>query len=325
MGIGILGVMFAHCLEWGNVSGLIALVFKPFNGLVFTEGFLFLSGFGLYYSFSKNDELKGFYRKRVNRLLIPFVLISLPFYLERMIYYERPFGEFLLNITSLRFWLLGNDGMWYISVSLLLYMIFPLMYIFIFSKGELLQAKVSTRTILLLAAFAGIVFFLYYVFPDYYRLTEIGILQIPAFVVGIYFGYFAKKGLHFRNDFLFIVLLCVLMVVLGIIDGIAGDFENSVHRLFCITVVCILLDLLEKHLYKIYVFTKVVLEWFGKYTLEMYILHMFMFSIISRCVKDIWGGVLSIAITIIIAPCVHIIVEKIQFAVSNLKGKILER
>lgn len=70
MGIGILGVMFAHCLEWGNVSGVIALIFKPFNGLVFTEGFLFLSGFGLYYSFSKNDELKGFYRKRVNRLLI---------------------------------------------------------------------------------------------------------------------------------------------------------------------------------------------------------------------------------------------------------------
>ena len=50
MGIGILGVMLSHYFRWSGLEGgPVALAFKPFIGLVYTEGFLFLSGFGLYY------------------------------------------------------------------------------------------------------------------------------------------------------------------------------------------------------------------------------------------------------------------------------------
>lgn len=291
MGIGILGVMFAHLLEWGSVKGIVALILRPFNGLVFTEGFLFLSGFGLYYSFSRNDDSRSLYKKRIDRLLIPFIIISLPFYLERMIFYGRSFWEFLLNITTLRFWFLGNDGMWYISVSLLLYVLFPLMYKFMFSGGSVWEQKrVSLRTTLLLILLVGIVLLLFYACPGYYQLTGIGISKIPIFAIGIYFGYLSQKELHFNSDVMFIILLGILIIALNFFGGIAAEFENSVHRLFCIIILCILFALLEKYQHGVFAFLKTVFEWFGRYTLEMYILHMFIFNIVSQYMKDVWGG-----------------------------------
>ena len=62
MGIGILGVMLGHYLEWSQVIGYWSYLFKPFIGLVFTEGFLILSGFGLVLEIAVvNDESGMFF------------------------------------------------------------------------------------------------------------------------------------------------------------------------------------------------------------------------------------------------------------------------
>ena len=44
MGLGIIGVMLGHLLEWCNAQGSVAYLFKPFVGLVFTEGFQLFYG-----------------------------------------------------------------------------------------------------------------------------------------------------------------------------------------------------------------------------------------------------------------------------------------
>lgn len=170
MGIGITGVLIAHFLRWNEVQGIVAYIFKPFVGLIFTEGFLLLSGLGLYYSFKKNSNIHSFYRKRIDRLFIPFLIISIPFYLERAIAYHQSVGDFLLNITSLHFWFKGNDGMWYISVSMLLYFIFPYLYKFIFKSNQ----QVALRGISVVSLFLLVCVGVYFFFPSYYELTGIG-------------------------------------------------------------------------------------------------------------------------------------------------------
>lgn len=131
MGIGILGVMLGHYLEWSQVIGYWTYLFKPLIGLVFTEVFLILSGFGLYYSFSNKSEIYSFFKKRFDRLVVPFWILSV-LYMVWLIYKRLSIGNILLHISSLDFWINGNTGMWYISVSILLYSLFPFIYFMLF-------------------------------------------------------------------------------------------------------------------------------------------------------------------------------------------------
>lgn len=55
MGIAILGVLLLHAFAWtGSEHLYLSKILGPLGRTVFTEGFIFLSGFGLYYSFSNN-------------------------------------------------------------------------------------------------------------------------------------------------------------------------------------------------------------------------------------------------------------------------------
>ena len=48
MGIAILGVMILHGIRWAEIDNTLFNNFvSPFARIAFTEGFIFLSGFGL--------------------------------------------------------------------------------------------------------------------------------------------------------------------------------------------------------------------------------------------------------------------------------------
>ena len=133
MGIGILGVMLAHYLLWAKIASIIPTAFfRPFTGLVFTEGFLLLSGLGLYYSWQKDSSTISFYKKRIHRLFIPYILISFAFIVYSTIISNSSLLESTLRLLTLKFWVFGNDSMWYISVSLALYLAFPFIYRILF-------------------------------------------------------------------------------------------------------------------------------------------------------------------------------------------------
>lgn len=59
MGIAIIGVLIGHTIILGNIT--INNTFIKFLNIIprlaFTQGFLFLSGFGLCYSFTKNIRI----------------------------------------------------------------------------------------------------------------------------------------------------------------------------------------------------------------------------------------------------------------------------
>ncbi len=76
MGLAILGVMCGHFMNHTYQNNLLFSIAR----IIHTPGFLFLSGFGLYYSFVNNSNLGSFYLKRLKRLYFPFLLISTPFF-----------------------------------------------------------------------------------------------------------------------------------------------------------------------------------------------------------------------------------------------------
>lgn len=131
MGLAIIGVLIAHIIGLGEISNsnilIKSIAFIP--RLAFTQGFLFLSGFGLCYSFSKNSSIKRFYTRRLRRLMIPFIILSAWYYIFLDFIETCNPVTFILHLSSIAFWIVGNyNGMWYIGISVLLYSLFPLFY-----------------------------------------------------------------------------------------------------------------------------------------------------------------------------------------------------
>ena len=287
MGLAILGVLFSHIVSLGQVTGyIVTFPFKVFDNLVFTQGFLLLSGFGLYYSWTKEHSVWHYFKKRIGRLMIPFWIMSVPFYLYVCAILNNDYGKFVENILTAYFWLHGNNGMWYISITVLLYILFPLLYKIIFSKPN--PKAVTVRALFVFILMEAINGLIYVCAPSYYDMVSIGITQAPIFVIGMLFGYYSshKYMVSWRT---MMWLILVLVVLLGI-KRISPFFHAPMIltlRIVTIMLVC-------------YIFNKVMflknvrgVKWFGKYTLELYILHLHIYGLILKShpygTNEYWG------------------------------------
>lgn len=275
MGIAILGVMILHSIKWAGLEDtLFKQIVSPFARIAFTDGFIFLSGFGLYYSFRNNSNLKEFFMKRWYRLMVPFLIMATPFYLY-MLYDNGDFIRFLLNESTLYFWLYGNNGMWYISMSVVLYMIFPLLYKYIFRTED--NRSVTIRALSLIILCICSVVAVSVLSPSYYEMVSIGIEKTPMFIIGMLVGYYAVNSYKLT---LYHLLGGGILVILTLFSKKADDYfipyyEMSV-RLLLMPLTCIVLEWFKpKRIIS-------MLEWFGKYSLELYVLHMFLIGVINE-------------------------------------------
>lgn len=116
--------------------------------------------------------------------------------------------------------------------------------------------------------------------------------------------------LHLKKDMLFISVLAVFAIAFNMLDGYAGDIGNGLLRFLCIILLCPVLLWLEKFTF-ISEKIKSFLGWFGKYTLELYMLHMLIFLAVYKTLGNTWGGVLSIIISICIAPIIQKLINNI--------------
>ena len=184
MGYAILGVMLAHIKTIGNYPDtIIAKAIGLVCYSVFTGGFVFLSGLGLYSSLYKNNNIKDFLRKRVIRLLIPYILISTPYFVFTDLIIGKDFVTFMEHITTVSFWIHGNySGMWYISLSVALYLLYPLLHKFMYGEYKMVSKRFSVCMI----GTSLLLFLLSYLAPNYYGMTSVAFSKLPLFVLGSY-------------------------------------------------------------------------------------------------------------------------------------------
>lgn len=96
-------------------------------GVLFVGIFFFFSGYGLYTSLrTKKDYLKGFLRKRLITILIPFYMCIAVFTIASCICGARYKTKRLLSVLS--GWSLINSHMWYIVEIAVLYLAFFIFY-----------------------------------------------------------------------------------------------------------------------------------------------------------------------------------------------------
>ena len=196
MGLGILWVAFFHYNMVFRSANPVVAIWNQFvtYGFFGVDIFLFLSGYGLCFSFQKNQDLGQYLSRRAKRILPTYlvwvVILCLELRLRHGIVTSLPQLVGNLTCTSLLFQL-PNRTNWYLQAIWLFYLLFPFLYAYLVRRENRIRYVVflCALSLMVLAAAQGSPAEHYYV-----------ICRIPSFVFGVYFGIrtIRKETLSFR-------------------------------------------------------------------------------------------------------------------------------
>ena len=172
----------------GTLAELIRKLFA-FGGVA-VYVFVFLSGIGLYYSMSgkTGNNVLRFYQRRLSRLLMPYLLIAGSFYVAELLLLDWKPLEFFFRLSTLQFWF-QKKGVWFVSMLIPLYIVYPFYYRWVESGRRLAKTAVTVLLVIVAVSYVQ-----YTCSPDVYnRLMQVWNSYI-VFVVGHYMGEYVKEG-----------------------------------------------------------------------------------------------------------------------------------
>lgn len=177
--------------------------FKFFRGSgnIGVDMFLFLSGVGLFFSFTKDSRVLTFWKKRFMRVLPTAFLIATFYFSLRYVNGRCTSGPlyYFLRITFTYFFVKGERVFWFISLILVLYLVFPIFFKII----EKFRLWGMLGLVVLAVAFT---FFVRWRMPGFYGYWEIALCRVPAFVIGIWAGKFVMEKKEISKKWLWLFL-----------------------------------------------------------------------------------------------------------------------
>ena len=209
--------------------------FKFFKGTgnVGVDMFLFLSGVGLFFSFTKDGKLLNFWKKRLMRVLPTALLIGIVFFSIRYVEgrYQSGFPAYLKRISFTYFYFRGERVFWFISLILALYIVFPIFYKII-DKFRL-WGMLGT-----VAAVVALTFLCRAVAPGFYSMWEIALCRVPSFVIGIWAGKFVKEKKEININWLwaffavFVVFMTLVINYTPIIKALVPGYTKEQETMY---------------------------------------------------------------------------------------------
>lgn len=307
MGIATLSVFVHHINCYlGNIEWCYRLPFEEIQNWIFTDGFLFLSGFGVYYSLGKTSDYLSFYYKRLKRLYLPFLIIAGPFITFLTISHNESFWIWLARMTTINFWIEGNlYGMWYISVTMAFYFLSPLLFRIMNRKMGYVYWTVM---------FICVVYSLDYAkrhMPaedfDHYK----WIVQSPSFLMGMLV---AKLKDAYKSHTALLMLLFILFTPwISFYSSWFGRFSfisSTLYRLYILLVFTFIISYLKLSKHGGGIINS--LKFVGNHSLELYIIHLFLFCTLSTINQftDVLRMFISIVVALIICSPIKSITNK---------------
>lgn len=243
------------------------------------EIFLFLSGIGLYFSMQKNQNVKMFYRKRIQRTLVPAAIVMTCYWIVLDILVKKSDAlQFIGDLTFITFWTSGTRTFWYVLLVFMSYAIWPLVY-------RYFKCPIADRYKLFGVLFATIA--LPYVTkelsPNIYANTEILLNRFLIFLLG---GLAGKKVYHqdkiTRIDFA-LLNTGFLLKILSEVNSTSWISTNGNRMVSCFWGITVLFyGALLLKLIKNVKFKKIVSA-FGNSSFELYLTHVAIRGIMKSC------------------------------------------
>lgn len=319
MGIACLWVVFHHNIfDWPSFLEPIRKLATYGNAGV--DIFLLLSGISLYFAYSKKPQLGSFYKRRAIRLLIPYILLAVPYWIWKDIGLQK--GPFLLDVTMLSFPLDGIITTWYVGAILLFYLAYPLIHKLYFETGKRFGLSVNENVIAIIlpACMAALCFIANRFVPGFYKNVEIALTRTVIFLIGCKAGEWVFEKRSLRKETLWIsgVFLVFYIVAFRTTVKLTDYWIRLTYAAVAISVVLLLTALLNRMHWKP---LNRILIYFGDRSLELYLAHVLLKNVyltyFSEPVLDRWcvlDYMIVIALSIAIADMVHWVSKKIYKA-----------
>ena len=240
-----------HALDF--LSPIIA------RGNMGVDVFLFLSGYCLVSSYEKSF-LGQFYKKRIIRLLLPYVVIATPFYIWKSCVTS---SNFFCDLSGISYWLDGMQWTWFVNAILLCYALFPFFYKIVVGGGKNTCALIlGIYTVLILA---------YFLCGSKYVSAGNAYLRLPVFLWGVVAKVY---DVNFNKVHLFVMAILGGAAVV-ILHKCGLDF--FIRLSLCFFVVPLIYALA-------FVFSKVktvFLSFSGTISLELYLAHILTINLLA--------------------------------------------
>ena len=313
MGIACLWVMLHHNY-FGWPDSLESLERFALYGNLGVDIFLLLSGVGLYHAWQKKPKLSDFYARRFVRLIVPYVLIAVPYWVWRDLWMGQ--GNFLLDVTQLSLPLKGTITTWYVPAIAVMYLLYPLIARFLFSGDH------RTRAVLLCGVvMIGCLELSYRGIPIYNN-CEIALTRFVIFIFGCTLGKSVRDNELIGSHLPALGLLWILLNnILRRHVSLGAVWIRFSYIPLCLSVCLVLLWVLERT--ERFGGLRKLLRFFGERSLELYLTHVLIRNVFYTYVPikqwDPWG-ILTYALILLLALILSILLHPI---ITNLCGALL--
>lgn len=189
-GICAIWILFFHVHKYVSLPYIPLL--SPFikSGNAGVDIFLLLSGYCLCLSYSRNSNLTQFYLKRFSRVLVPYLVFAIPYFIwsNTIISSDGEFGlnisHFLKDLTGVSLWLEGDIVIWYVHAIIAFYLLFPILFKLI--------SKALCSSLILLFLLIILIFICNHYFA-FCRPFAIVSTRLPVFILGIIMACYRKE------------------------------------------------------------------------------------------------------------------------------------
>lgn len=256
------------------ISGIISY------GNIAVDIFLFFSGVCVWMAYDKNHNLKVFFIKRIKRVVVPYLVISTPFWLWRTGIAQVSSKHsillcFLGDISSGSFWLKGTQTTWFVFAICIFYLLIPVLYN-IFAGGD--------KRIIILLVLIYLLNIIGMITIPLYRNSSIAWTRLPIFVIGCAAGkhidqldfslvHKKKKQIIFAGSLSLLVIFLLCFPTMS--DFQALNFPSEVlWMLYGIVTICIIAIMIILSS-RFGLVANRAFDFIGEMSLEIYMIHVF--------------------------------------------------
>lgn len=199
-GISIFWIMLFHLNEshyytpWEDHSIFRYVLSVIKLGNMGVDIFLFLSGICLYFSFKKNPDVLNFIKKRLARIMYPLLLTSGILWIWYLLSGKITIWGFTDRVFLVRYWISDDSQVWFASLILIFYFLYPYIYYFLFEKES--DKSVLCRTILLITCSVILTVGIYLEAPGYFENVSKALPRLAVFLTGCYAGKYVYEKKH---------------------------------------------------------------------------------------------------------------------------------
>lgn len=256
-GLAVIWIFFRHTFYYNQV---MYSVFSPIVkiGDCGVDIFMFLSGFGLYFSYEKCKSKLEFYKKRVLRIVPTVVFLLAAFAILK----DFTQGKHITTIIHPGYYFFSiYANYWFIGAILLFYTLFPFISFYVKRNARLFSV------VSVLFSLAGITC-IHFLNVGLLGQLVVYLARFPIFVLGAVFAH-NQNLLSCRKT---LVLSCLFSIPLLIF--LPKDYQRMMYFPLALFVSILLPQFFNKFPSPLVSF----LNKMGKISLEFYLIHVFLFG-----------------------------------------------